>query len=83
MESDRVTADVVEANEFPSYSARYAVSAVPKTVANDRVEVLGAMPEARFLQEVLKALPADGSENTGSAGSIGDDRTGTDRVDGI
>jgi hypothetical protein len=71
MESERVTADVVEANEFPSYSARYAVSAVPKTVANDRVEVLGAMPEARFLQEVLRALPHDDTgDGTPSAPGI-------------
>ena len=58
MESALVTADVVEANEFPSYSARYAVQAVPKTVVNDQVEFLGAMPESRFLQEVLRAIPA-------------------------
>ena len=57
MESERVTADVIEANEFPGLSARYAVQAVPKTVINDRVEVIGAMPESRFLQEVLRAVP--------------------------
>ena len=60
MESDRVTADVIEANEFPSLSARYAVQAVPKTVVNDRVEFLGAMPEERFLREVLRAFPGNG-----------------------
>lgn len=60
MASSQVTADVVEANEFPSYSARYAVSAVPKTVANDTAEVLGAMPEARFVREVLRAVPGAG-----------------------
>ena len=56
MESPRVTADVIEANEFQSLSAKYAVQAVPKTVVNDRVEFLGAVPESRFLQEVLKAV---------------------------
>ena len=55
MESPHVTADVIEANEFQSLSARYAVQAVPKTVVNDRVEFLGAVPESRFLQEVLAA----------------------------
>jgi hypothetical protein len=50
-----VTADVIEANEFQDLSARYAVQAVPKTVVNDRVEFLGAVPERRFLQEVLAA----------------------------
>ena len=57
MESSKVTADVVEANEFPGLSSQYAVSAVPKTVANDAVEFLGAMPEGRFLSEVLRAFP--------------------------
>jgi hypothetical protein len=62
MESGQVVADVIEANEFANLSARYAVRAVPKTVANDRVELVGAVPEARFVQEVLRAVspPADG-----------------------
>ncbi len=55
MESPHVTADVIEANEFPQLSARYAVQAVPKTVVNDRVEFLGAVPERRFLQEIQAA----------------------------
>ena len=59
MESSRVTADVIEANEFGSLSVRYGVQAVPKTVVNDRVEFLGAMPEGRFLQEVLRAFPQE------------------------
>jgi len=32
------------------------VRGVPKTVVNDRVEIMGAVPEPRFLQEVLKAI---------------------------
>ena len=55
MESPQVTADVIEANEFQDLSARYAVQAVPKTVVNDRAEFLGAVPEGRFLREVLAA----------------------------
>ncbi len=34
----------------------YRVQGVPKTVVNNRVEFLGAVPEPRFIQEVLKAL---------------------------
>jgi hypothetical protein len=56
MESPLVTADVIEANEFPSLSARYAVQAVPKTVINERAEVLGAVPEERLLSEALRAV---------------------------
>jgi hypothetical protein len=62
MESERVTADVIESNEFPSYSARYAVQAVPKTVLNERWEFLGAVPEARFLAEIARAFPEGDKE---------------------
>ena len=56
-----MTADVIEASEFPQLSRAYAVSGVPKTVVNDRGEILGARPEATFLAEVLRlaAPPAE------------------------
>ena len=70
MESERVTADVIEANEFPTLSAAYAVQAVPKTVVNDQVEFLGAMPEGRFVQEAL-AGPPRGRGGTAGRGQRG------------
>ena len=54
--SQRVTADVIEASEFPALSQQYAVSGVPKTIVNERVEILGARSEARFLAEVLAGV---------------------------
>lgn len=57
-ESDRITADMVEATEFPHLAQKYRVMGVPKTVANDRDVVEGAAPEPMLLerlQEVLKA----------------------------
>ncbi len=57
IESEKVTGDVVEASEFPELVQLYRVSGVPKIVVNDRVEFVGAQPEARFLQEVLRAVP--------------------------
>ena len=57
IESDRVTGDSVEASEFPDLVQRYQVSGVPKTIVNDRVEFVGAQPEGRFLDHVLRALP--------------------------
>jgi predicted DsbA family dithiol-disulfide isomerase len=56
IESERVTADVIEANEFLELSAAFAVSGVPKIVLNDRVELLGSQRESRFLQAVLEAV---------------------------
>ena len=55
VESPRVTADVVEAEEFPELAALYRVRGVPKVVVNDVVEFVGAQPEALFLEHVLRA----------------------------
>jgi len=56
IENEHITADVVEVSEFIDMAQRYQVRGVPKTVVNDRVEIMGAVPEPRFLQEVLKAI---------------------------
>ena len=60
--STRVTAECIEANQFPELSQRYGVSAVPKIVINDRVAFEGALPEAQFLSAVLQAVEDDGGE---------------------
>ena len=59
--SDRVTATAIEANEFPDLSQAYGVSGVPKIVINDRVEFMGALPEAHFLDAVLQAVEPEAS----------------------
>jgi hypothetical protein len=58
--SPRVTAQCIEANEFPELSQRYRVMAVPKIVINDRIEFEGAIPEPNFVQAVLRAVSAEG-----------------------
>jgi len=61
IEFPNVSADIVEANEFPELSRRYGVSGVPKTVINDRVEFTGAVPEPQFLQAIQQAVaPREG-----------------------
>ena len=57
-----VSADVVEASEFPELAQRYQIYGVPKTVINDRVAFEGALPEERFVSAVLRAL--DGTSQT-------------------
>jgi hypothetical protein len=54
-----ILADVIEANEFPELSERYEVQSVPKTVINDRVQFVGAMPEARVLLALQRAVSTD------------------------
>lgn len=55
MASDWVTSDCIEAQEFIDLSRTFRVSSVPKTVINDREEIVGALPEEVFLAAVLKA----------------------------
>jgi glutaredoxin-like protein len=55
VESRNVTADVVEISEFPDLAAQYQVRGVPKIVINDTVELVGAQPEAAFLDAMLRA----------------------------
>lgn len=56
MENDLITADMIEATEFPQLANKYQVQGVPKTVVNERFFIEGAMPEFRFVEEALKAL---------------------------
>ena len=55
LESPHVKADVVEVNEFPFLIQRYSVRGVPKIIFNDKIQVEGAIPEADFIQQVMKA----------------------------
>ena len=63
--SPLVRSTSVEAQEFPDLARRYQVSAVPKIVLNERVEFMGAVPEAVFL-EAVQAAVADGTELDGA-----------------
>ncbi len=58
--SEWIRGDCVEATEFPDLAQRYMVMAVPKTVVNDRVSFEGALPEAEFVDAVLRAVNAAG-----------------------
>ena len=60
-----ITAFAVEATEFPDLARRYQVNGVPKTVVNDAVEILGALPQDAFVQQALAGLsPAASHEDT-------------------
>ena len=56
--SANVTAYAVEATEFPDLARRYHVTGVPKTVVDDTVEILGAVPEDEFVAQALSRAPA-------------------------
>ena len=62
LESPHIKAEVTEISEFPRLAQRYAVRAVPTTVINDRFVVVGAMDEAKLLEQVMKAaVPEKGA----------------------
>jgi glutaredoxin-like protein len=58
-ESPHIRATCVEATEFMDLSRRYRVTGVPKTVINDTVEILGAVPEDAFVRSVVLPPGAD------------------------
>lgn len=56
MESEFITADMVEATEFPHLSMKYQVMGVPRTVINETVHLEGAAPEPMLLAKLKEAL---------------------------
>ena len=56
LENDHVRADGIEATEFPDWTAKYGVHAVPKTIVNESFSIEGSLPEEHFLDEILRAL---------------------------
>lgn len=57
--SDKVTMASVGAAEFPEMVRKYRISGVPKTVVNDKVEILGAQPENMFVEEALRPFVSE------------------------
>lgn len=53
MENQLITAETINAQEFPHLSQRYNVFAVPKTVVNENIQFEGALPETLFAEKVL------------------------------
>ncbi len=62
MENDLISADMVEANEFPELSQQYQVMAVPRTIINEDHYFEGAMPESAVLGAVLQSLGLEAGE---------------------
>jgi glutaredoxin-like protein len=55
VENDLITAEAIDAGEFPQLAVKYMVMGVPKIVINEKVEFVGAVPENAFLEHVLLA----------------------------
>ncbi|HEY9462847.1 MAG TPA: thioredoxin family protein, partial [Vicinamibacterales bacterium] len=59
VESPLITASCVEATEFMDLSRKFRVTGVPKTIVNESIEILGALPEDQFVRTVVGAPDAD------------------------
>jgi predicted DsbA family dithiol-disulfide isomerase len=57
-ESPHITASCIEATEFMDLSRKHRVTGVPKTVVNDSVDIMGAVPEEIFVKTVVDASVA-------------------------
>ena len=55
VENANVTADIIEISEFPNLATQYRVRGVPKIVMNGVVELVGAQPEAVFVEAMHRA----------------------------
>lgn len=56
IESELITADMVEAIEFPHLANKFSVYGVPRTVINDKIHQEGAVPEPMMLAKLLEAV---------------------------
>ncbi|MBI4202389.1 MAG: thioredoxin family protein [Chloroflexi bacterium] len=62
MDNPNVRTDVVEVQEFPFLARQYMVSGVPKTVINNKVQFVGAVPESMLIDYVLKAVGVEAKD---------------------
>jgi hypothetical protein len=57
--NEHITADAIEAIEFMDLSRKYRVTGVPKTIVNETIEIMGALPQAMFVRAALQIPETD------------------------
>jgi predicted DsbA family dithiol-disulfide isomerase len=60
--SPHIIAYAVEATEFPDLARRYHVTGVPKTVVNEEIDILGALPQDAYVQQALQQFSTNATE---------------------
>ena len=58
IEREAISLSIIDAAEFPQLAGLYNVMAVPRTVVNRGRAFEGAMPEERFVDEIIKGAGA-------------------------
>lgn len=56
IESDLISAHMVEVVEFPYLGNKYQVMGVPRTVIDETIHIEGAVPEPMLMKEFAKLL---------------------------
>ncbi len=56
LESGWITADLVEATQFPELASRYGVRGVPHIVVNETQTIVGSLPEVELVDQMLAAV---------------------------
>jgi predicted DsbA family dithiol-disulfide isomerase len=57
-----ITADMVEASEFPHLANKYQVYGVPRTVINEVIHIEGAAPEQMLMTDLMTVMDEDEME---------------------
>jgi hypothetical protein len=56
MASEFISGHMVEVSEFPHLAVKYGIQGVPHTVINEKVNLVGGMPDSEFARKVLEAI---------------------------
>ncbi|MCA1583317.1 MAG: thioredoxin family protein [Acidobacteria bacterium] len=52
--NEHITADAIAALDFMDLSRKYRVTGVPKTIVNETIDIVGALPESMFVRAALQ-----------------------------
>ncbi len=54
IENEKITADVIEIEEFPALVQQYGIRSVPMTIVNEKTKITGFTSEQEFVDKILQ-----------------------------
>ncbi len=63
IENEKITADVIEIEEFPALARQYGIRSVPMSIVNEIMQIAGLTSEQEFVEKVLQCGVSKGSES--------------------
>jgi glutaredoxin-like protein len=70
LESHHISAEVIEANEFPELSQRYQVRGVPTTIIDEKMGFAGSVPEDLLVDTIERAIQPSPLTTTPETGPV-------------